>query len=522
MAEQFWENIDNIPESLDTEKWLKKLNNSIENTENKSFLTEDILDDLENKILLQTNYSSGVLNLNILESYFLNFHIFQNYKTKFISDIWLWLNHNFESKFYFDKNLKKVEVILSNWKANIFEYKDFEYEWYLDNDLGIIESKNQIEIYDNEEKVNYIFDKNNFNLIQIISENKWFYENENKQINLFYNDDWKLDYVTDNNTNSYFFTYENDLLKELNDIFWNKIFFEYVDIDWIKILSKLKYKNIDSDFEYIYFWINKKNKFEIIWENTEIKLKNNWQDVENDWKNIGNNWENIENVRKNNLFYEFIDDNISLNNDSEIKYFRWLDWNLYSFLWNNIYLIKNGKRKILVKNDKQIESIFVDKNGVLYFYDWSFKSLTVNNKIKIILDNIILNNFNFIFENDKIYYFDKFNKWYLYYDLKSKAINKIKTQDYYNLFYFENWEISMSNYFHEHINYIWKDLEFEEKFGEKLDLLKNKINNNFTQNQKQKLKKSIQKYQKQIQDKIKNKYSKIELEYLLDSIYYIL
>ena len=128
----------------------------------------------------------------------------------------------------------------------------------------------------------------------------------NITIELFYDNYWNLDYITDNKTNIYFFHYnkDNKLIKKINDIYDNEINFYYLKIWDINIIEKINYWN-----KSINFWINDDGKLNLLWEN-KILFE----------------------MKTNDVVYNINNEIIINNPELNIKYKKWLDWNLYLFL----------------------------------------------------------------------------------------------------------------------------------------------------------------------------------------------
>ena len=222
--------------------------------------------------------------------------------------------------------------------------------------------------------VNKINKTNNLDqLLKIIwTANKWFWENIN--INWVNND-----YIYKNITNDIPTTLELNnskivsRLKDINikyNIRWKNI--------WINKIQYKLFKNNDliKEEKVIINWIINLN-FEEIWKyilNIEI-LDNNWNILDNIeskkeiyieinesiTKYIKNNW-------IKNLIFEINDSKIILNNvNNNLKYKKWLNWELFLFLKDKIYKIDSNKykRKLISHDDESLQKILNQEHKII-------------------------------------------------------------------------------------------------------------------------------------------------------------
>lgn len=414
------------------------------------------------------------------------------------SSIWFWLSHSFEAMFFYDKSDWSLEFILPNWKSwEFFIWYDLN---YISNDKNNIELETKDDfafLKDLDINTIYVFSLENNRLEKIILDN---YELQ-KTIYIFYDNFWKINFVSDFETNSLFFFYEDGLLKNINLVNWWDIDFKYTYINSKKYLSSINYDN---------------QRFEIFYdEDNNAFLEENRQD-------------NLSLITKNYIDYSFIyskksDWNIILNNKTDhIKYLS-LNNELYSVFWDSFYKIdlKNNSRKLIFKNDKKINSIFIINDSYFYIIDDSFLK-KISNWVK---ENISLDFSDypllstkdissFVIISGDMFFVNKYMSGYFKYSFKDHTLTLFDSDNLYKALFLD-WDnlafVSLGDR-----NIIPKSPEFKAKYKYKLDNLKNYLEkNHISLTKKQKILEILETKKIEIEWSLYTNYKKEELYFLI-------
>ena len=335
-------------------------------------------------------------------------------------------------------------------------------------------------------------------------------ENQDEDLEYIYkkNDRWEdiLDYVTDNETNTLFFEYQDDFIKQIKDLYNNIFTFEYTIIENIPFLTDIKIQNTTSLKPV---------------QNIQIEYS---EDLE---PQVDVDTIELQTMPHNNspsLLGRGLGGGL-------IQYFQWQDGNLYSTLWNKIYQInkKTKKRKLIFislsypkghftreyPKGEGLSNIFVTKQWTLYFTDTNNILHKYTNKKLFTYDLQIP--WNFIIKQWKVYFLDPFKKQYNIYDLETQKLQKVDTKIFYTGIGIKNDGIIFTDESNESKNN-QDHPEFEMKYEKKLQKLQEKLQFGYTIEVKEKLRRAIEKSKTKFLMRIKDEYLKTEMNYLIDRI----
>ena len=336
-------------------------------------------------------------------------------------------------------------------------------------------------------------------------------ENQSENLEYIYkkDDEWDdvLDYVTDNETNTLFFEYQDNLIKQIKDLYGNKLTFEYIIIENTHFLTDIRIQNtvelkpiqnIPVDYS----------------EDLEPQMKIDTIELQT---TIFDNYPPSFRMKGKGL-----GDGLLKN---KIQYSQWQDWNLYSILWNKIYQInkKTKKRKLMSISLSQREypkgeglsNIFVIKQWEIYFTDTQNHFYKYTNKKLFSYD--ILIPWSFVMKQWKVYYLNPFKKQYSIYDLEKQELQKVDTKNFYTDIWIKDDEIILIDEENEQGNN-QDHPEFGMKYEKKLQKLEEKLKFAYTTEVKEKLRRAIEKSKTKFLKRIKDEYIKIEMNYLIDRI----
>nr|ULC80453.1 DNA-directed RNA polymerase subunit beta [Ulva lacinulata] len=392
------------------------------------------INDLKN-LLLKTNKSK----INQKKILYLKKEIIYFYFSTYISSF---LSSNFKIDLYKNKNFTKKEKINLNndIKYNLIFSNITFLEFIKNINVSInifyhfLNKFNTNEIYIINKKLKKYFFVS-FSINNIISYNNIF-------ISLFYNKSLKLDSLL-------IFKYNNyKKLKILNNF---------------SILFDKKILNLNSQINKNYFFLNKKNNFNIsiIWFSKSNTLKNNYKLInKTDFKYYNNNCFKIKNnPKKFRIFTLYNYNNFNHNNDFNNNKFK--SYFLSSFFFNKPYILSKNfiSDYFIIKNNNIKKLQIINKkniNNKLNLFYLSFNN-KLKNKINTFYSERLLNtkiniSNNFLnklikYENIKnldIFFYKKknsiynlsyiFEKKWAYY-LNSFYIKKFNRLIKFNLFY---------------------------------------------------------------------------------------
>nr|YP_009220456.1 DNA-directed RNA polymerase subunit beta [Ulva fasciata]ALR86954.1 DNA-directed RNA polymerase subunit beta [Ulva fasciata] len=387
---------------IKNKKFLFKKNNFIyfKNKQQLFYLNNQ----LKKSIINNSSYDLFYSEKLFLNSFFIKSILFNIY---YISIIFYFLLNN-NSKINDLKNLLlKTNKLKINQKKILYLKKDIIYFYFSTYISSFLSSNFKIDLYKNKdftnkEKINL----NNDIKYNLIFSNITFLEfikNINISINIFYNFLNKFNnneiYIINKKLKKYFFVSFsiNNIISYNNifiSLFYNKglkldslLIFKYNNYKQLNVLNNFsvlfdkKILNLNSQINQNYFFLNKKNNFNIsiIWFSKSNTLKNNYKLInKTDFKYYNNNYFKIKNnLKKFKIFTLYNYNNFNHNNDFNNNKFK-------SYFFSSLFF---NKPYILSKSF--ISDYFIIKNK-------NIKKLQIINKKNI---NNKLNLFYLLFNN---------------------------------------------------------------------------------------------------------------------------
>lgn len=408
-----------------------------------------------------------------------------------IDNMGLMMQHSFSAEFSVDETDNSVRVILPNKKTNTFVlWRDFKYTPKTENHLSLTVSGDDYQVIDTEGNKTYTFSAKNNHLEMILS-GTW------NLLFLNYNPSWKLFYVTDNQTNTIYFSYDevSGLVSKVQDIFGNTLEFTYEKV-------------LDNSFLLTHFSSNGR---EIPLSYTEEGLV----------KEIPQSSLSFTKAYFQKIAYSTSSGETIFNPSDAVIHYKRQGNKLYSFYDGNIFVIdQTGKRQLLLQLKwTKIDDIFVTSKGVIYLRIWESiqKYISLESRTAEVYKAKNIDQF-FVSDNEEnVYTLNRFTPWYKIYSLKNKQEIELQTSERFDSF--ETTGNGMLTVLHSEFQTWQENPEFSLKYQQKLQEIEDKIIHlSLTEKQKERFRQSLLKYRERRVKGNYDVYQREQILYLLDKI----
>lgn len=408
-----------------------------------------------------------------------------------IDDMGLMMQHSFSAEFSVDETDNSVRVILPNKKTNTFVlWRDFKYTPEVENHLSLTVSGDNYQVIDTEGNKTYTFSAKNKHLETILS-GTW------NLLFLTYNALGKLFYVTDNQTNTIYFSYDelSGLVSKVQDIFGNTLEFTYEKV-------------LDNSFLLTHLFSNGR---EISLSYTEEGLV----------KEIPQSSLSLTKAYFQKIAYSTSSGETIFNPSDTVIHYRKQGSKLYSFYDGNIFVIdQTGKRQLLLQLKwTKIDDIFVTSKGVIYLRIWESirKYISLESRTAEVYKAKNVDQF-FVSDNEEnIYTLNRFTPWYHVYSTKTKQELLLEADKRFDSF--ETTGNGVLAIPHSEFQTWQENPEFSLKYQQKLQEIEDKITHlSLTKKQKERFRQSLLKYREKRVKGNYDVYQREQILYLLDRI----